>query len=170
MFFVDGVDLVDVVDFVDDRRVGDGIMRDYFFLLFSGIKSLLVGLGVTFRAMLRPDVTVRYPRQKIDITPNFRGHTELVRDPETGTHRCIVCMMCDRDCPSNCITVKGEKREGVKGMVLTTYHLDFTKCSLCGICVEVCPTTALGYSHEYELAGFSREEYHFDLLGRLEET
>jgi NADH-quinone oxidoreductase subunit I len=144
-------------------------MKEYFSLLFSGAKSLLVGLGVTFRALLQPIVTVQYPRDKIDITPNFRGHTELVRDPETGTHRCIVCMMCDQDCPSNCIAVEGEKREGVKGKVLTAYYLDFTRCSLCGICVEVCPTGALCYSHEYELAGFSREESHYNLHKRLEE-
>ena len=144
-------------------------MKEYFSLLFSGAKSLVVGLGVTFRALLQPIVTVQYPRQKIDITPNFRGHTMLIRDLETGTHRCIVCMLCDRDCPSNCITVVGETREGVKGKVLTAYRLDFTKCSLCGICVEVCPTNALGYSNEYELAGFSREEFHYELLKRLED-
>ncbi len=138
--------------------------------MFTGAKSLLVGLGITFREMLRPVVTVQYPRQKIDITPNFRGHTELVKDPETGTHRCIVCMMCDRDCPSNCITVVGETREGAKGKVLTSYRLDFTKCSLCGICVEVCPTTALCWSHEYRLAGPGRKDYHYDLLRRLEEN
>jgi NADH-quinone oxidoreductase chain I len=145
-------------------------MKEYFSLLFIGAKSLLVGLGVTFRALFQPVVTVQYPRERIDITPNFRGHTELVRDPETGSHRCIVCMMCDRDCPSNCITVVGESREGVKGKVLTAYHLDFTKCSLCGACVEVCPTIALCYSHEYALAGFSSEEFRYDLLTRLEET
>jgi NADH-quinone oxidoreductase chain I len=143
-------------------------MKEYFSQLFTGAKSLLVGLCVTFREMLRPPVTVQYPREKIDITASFRGHTELVMDPKTGTHRCIVCMACDRDCPSSCITVIGETREGVKGKVLTSYRLDFTKCSLCGICVEVCPTSALCFSHEYELAGFSREEYHYDLLKRLE--
>jgi NADH-quinone oxidoreductase subunit I len=144
-------------------------MKNYFSILFTGAKSLLVGLGVTFWALLQPIVTVQYPREKLVITPNFRGHTVLVRDPETGTHRCIVCMLCDRDCPSNCITVVGETREGVKGKVLTAYRLDFTKCSLCGICVEVCPTNALGYSNEYELAGFSRDEFHYELLKRLEE-
>lgn len=143
-------------------------MTDYFLDLYAGVKSLIIGMVVTFKAMLQPIVTVQYPRERIDITPNFRGHTELVKDPETGQHRCIVCMMCEKDCPSGCITVKGESREGVKGKVLTTYLLDFTKCSLCGICVEVCPTTALEYSHEYDLAGFSAEEYHYDLLGRLE--
>ncbi len=145
-------------------------MKEYFSLLFTGAKSILVGLAVTFRQLLRPAVTVRYPREKLDITPNFRGHTELVRDPETGAHRCIVCMMCDRDCPSSCITVVGETREGVKGKVLTAYRLDFTKCSLCGICVEVCPTDALCWSRDYELAGLRREDYHYDLLRRLEEN
>jgi len=115
-------------------------------------------------------VTVQYPRERLDITPNFRGHTELVRDPETGLHRCIVCMMCEKDCPSGCITIMGESREGVKGKVLTSYQLDFTKCSLCGACVEVCPTSALCYSQEYALAGFSPDEYRYNLLTRVEEA
>jgi NADH-quinone oxidoreductase chain I len=145
-------------------------MTDYFLQLFIGVKSLLVGMGVTLRALFQPIVTVQYPRERLVITPNFRGHTELVRDPETGRHLCIVCMMCEKDCPSGCIIIAGESREGVKGKVLTSYNLDFTKCSLCGLCVEVCPTSALCYSHEYELAGFSAEEYRYDLLKRLEET
>lgn len=143
-------------------------MRQYFTLLFTGIKSLLVGLGVTFRAFLRPAITVHYPRKKIAISPNFRGHTLLVKDPDTGSHRCIVCMQCHQNCPSSCITVIGEKREGTKGKTLTAYHLDFTRCSLCGICVEVCPTHALDYSDEYELAGFTSEEFHYNLLTRVQ--
>jgi NADH-quinone oxidoreductase chain I len=144
-------------------------MKQYFSLLFIGIKSLLVGLGVTFRALLSPAITVHYPRQKIAITPNFRGHTVLVKDPETGRHRCIVCMMCERNCPSSCITVVGEKPAGATKKFLTAYHLDFTRCSLCGICTEVCPTQALGFSDEYELAAFTREVYHYNLLEQGEE-
>jgi NADH-quinone oxidoreductase subunit I len=73
------------------------------------------------------------------------------------------------DCPSGCITVNSEKREGVKGLVLVSYYLDFTKCSLCGICVEVCPTAALEFSAEYELAGFTSSEFRFELLRFMEE-
>jgi NADH-quinone oxidoreductase chain I len=144
-------------------------MKEYFLQLYIGAKSLLIGMGVTLRALFQPIVTVQYPRERVELTPNFRGHTELVKDPETDRHRCIVCMMCEKDCPSGCITIAGETREGVKGKVLTAYRLDFTKCSLCGACVEVCPTAALCYSQEYELAGFSAEEYHYDLLKRVEE-
>jgi NADH-quinone oxidoreductase chain I len=143
-------------------------MKEYFELLFTGAKSLLIGLGVTFRAMIKPNVTVHYPREKIAISPQFRGHTDLVKDAVSGTHKCISCMMCEKDCPCNCISVAGETREGVKGKVLTSYLLDFTKCSLCGICVEVCPTSALEFSQEYELASRNIEDFHYDLLKRLE--
>lgn len=144
-------------------------MKEYFRLLFTGTKSCLIGLKVTFKAMIQPNVTVHYPRQKIEVSPTFRGHTDLVKDPATGTHKCISCSMCEKDCPCGCISIASETREGVKGKVLTKYDLDFTKCSLCGLCVEVCPTSALMYSHEYELAGFKREEFQYDLLKRLEE-
>jgi NADH-quinone oxidoreductase subunit I len=77
--------------------------------------------------------------------------------------------MCARECTSDCITVEGEKREGVKGKALTRYDLNFTTCSLCGSCVDICPAGALRFSHAYNLAGFAREDFYFDLLKRLEE-
>ena len=77
--------------------------------------------------------------------------------------------MCERSCPSECITVKGEKKEGKKKKTLALFKLDFTKCSLCGTCVEVCPTNALEYSNEYDLAAFTKEAFHFDILKRLED-
>ncbi len=144
-------------------------MKAYFSDLFTGAWSLIVGLKVTLKALFSPVVTVQYPRQKVDVTSNYRGHIDLVKDPETGTHRCITCGMCMRDCPSDCIYLEGEKREGVKGKVLTLYTLDYTKCSHCGACVEVCPTKALDYCDDYEVAGFAREDFHYDLLKRVEE-
>jgi NADH-quinone oxidoreductase subunit I len=113
-------------------------------------------------------VTVQYPYQTLPMTPRFRGHIELVKDEETGETRCIVCGMCQKACPSNCITVNGEKREGVKGKVLTEYILDFTKCSLCGLCVESCTPSAITFSKDYNLAGVKKEAYIFDLKKRLE--
>jgi NADH-quinone oxidoreductase subunit I len=142
-------------------------MIAYFKDIFSGLWSLLVGMKLTARYALEPTVTVHYPFEKLDVTPNFRGHIDLVIDPETAESKCITCMMCEKNCPSNCITIRAEKPEGAKKKVLVDYHLDFTKCSLCGNCVEVCPVDALEYSHEYNLAGFSRHDFHFELVGRL---
>ncbi|NIA20131.1 MAG: 4Fe-4S dicluster domain-containing protein [Xanthomonadaceae bacterium] len=143
--------------------------RGYFRELFVGGKSLIIGLGVTFKAFFQPIVTVQYPREKLEITPNYRGHIDLVRDAETGECPCIVCGMCAKACPSNCITVAGEKKEGEKKKTLTVFKLDFTKCSLCGTCVETCPKGAINYSQDYNIAGFTREEFHYDLIKRLEE-
>lgn len=145
-------------------------MKNYFTEIFTGGKSLIIGMMITLREFFRPVVTVQYPREKLPVSPNFRGHTILIRDNEKPEkHRCISCKMCERECPSNCIDLAGEKREGVKGMVLIKYHLDFTKCSLCGTCVEVCPTDALKFSNDYQSTGFAREDFHYDLLAMVEE-
>lgn len=140
----------------------------YWQELFAGCKSLLVGLGITFKYMIQPVVTVQYPHQTLPIPPRYRGHIDLVADEE-GNHKCIVCGMCQRNCPSGCITVVGEKPEGGKKKELTGYRLDFTKCSLCGGCVENCPTDALDFSKEYNLASLNRQDFVYDLLKRFEE-
>jgi NADH-quinone oxidoreductase subunit I len=77
--------------------------------------------------------------------------------------------MCEKNCPSNSIKkVEGEKKEGEKKKTLTSYILDFTTCSQCGICVEVCPTDALAFSAEYNRAVFTREDCYFDLVKEYE--
>ncbi|MFH2092557.1 MAG: 4Fe-4S dicluster domain-containing protein [Pseudomonadota bacterium] len=145
-------------------------MNGYFHDLYSGSKSLLSGMLVTFKAFVQPIVTVQYPREKIDVTPNIRGRLELVKDSETGSHRCIVCNRCANECPSSCIDLEGEKQEGVKGKVLIQYVYDFTRCSLCGNCVDVCPASAIGFSCEYELASLCKEDFMFDLLKEVKQS
>jgi NADH-quinone oxidoreductase chain I len=144
-------------------------MIAYFKEIFSGLWSLLVGLKLTAGYAMQPTITVHYPFETIELTPNFRGHTDLVIDPATAESKCICCMMCERVCPSQCITVHGEKPEGAKKKVLVRYDLDFTKCSVCGNCVEVCPVDALEFSNDYRLAGFSRHDFHYELVRRLRE-
>ena len=144
-------------------------MGGYFKELFNGSWSLLVGLGITIRYFFQPVVTVQYPRQTLKMTPRYRGHIELTRDEETGASKCIVCGMCQRACPSNCITVAGEKPEGAKKKVLTKYVLNFTTCSLCGLCVESCKPDAIDFSKDYNLASVRRADYIMDLLKRFEE-
>jgi NADH-quinone oxidoreductase subunit I len=138
--------------------------------IVKGAVSLIIGLGVTIKAFFRPVITVQYPRQLVDITPGFRGHTKLVGDDENPEKtRCIVCGMCEKTCPSGAIrTVEGEKKEGEKKKTLTTYILDFSACSQCGLCVEVCPTDALAFSADFNPAGFSRQDCVYDLLKEYE--
>jgi len=136
--------------------------------VLEGFWSLIAGLGVTIRYFVKPIVTVQYPRQKLTMSPRYREHTEFVIDPETGTHRCIACEMCSRTCPSSLITLTGVKVKGTKSKRATSYVIDYSLCSLCGLCVEVCPTSALKFSEEYRLSGYSRQEMVIDILERLQ--
>jgi NADH-quinone oxidoreductase subunit I len=142
-------------------------MSGYFKEIITGLKSLAIGLQITNKEFFTKPITLQYPHESVKMTPRYRGHIELVKDPQTGTHRCIACGMCEKGCPTGCITVQAEKREGVKGKVLTAYILNFTTCSLCGQCVENCKPEAINFSNEYNLASTRREDYIFNLLQKL---
>ena len=143
-------------------------MMSYFKEIAVGFWSLLAGMAVTIRYFVKPIVTVQYPREKIQMTPRYRGYPQLIIDPETHTHKCIACEMCARICPSQLITVEGAKFPGEKQKRATRYIHAHQYCSLCGLCVEVCPTTALEYSQVYRLAGYTREDFVFDHLTLLQ--
>lgn len=143
-------------------------MVTYFSEIFSGLWSLIIGLSITFREFFSPTVTVQYPYEQVVMPERFRGHIQL-RGDEQGNAKCVVCMMCQRACPSGCITLAGKKKEGEKKKTLSSYTLDFTKCSLCGSCVESCNFDALEFSKEYKLASTRKEDFIMDLMQRLEE-
>jgi NADH-quinone oxidoreductase subunit I len=135
----------------------------------TGFNSLLTGMRITIGQFFKTNVTVQYPHESLKMPERFRGHIELVRDPETGKALCFACKLCERACPSDCITVEGAKLEGAKKKSVTNYILDFTKCSLCGSCVEACRDGAIRYSHDYNLASTKKEDYIMDLFKRLED-
>jgi NADH-quinone oxidoreductase subunit I len=143
-------------------------MKNVFTEVISGAKSLFIGLKITLTEFFKPIVTVQYPYETLKIPPRFRGHIELVRDPATGQAKCFVCKLCEKACPSDCITVEGVKPEGARRKTVTNYRLDFTKCSLCGSCVEACRDGAIRFSRDYNLAGTSKEDFIMDLFKRME--
>ncbi len=143
-------------------------MVTYFSEIYHGLISLFIGMGITFKEFFKPTVTVSYPYETLTMCDKYRGHVELI-ESEEGKPNCVVCGLCQRACPSNCISLDGEKPEGEKKKVLTKYILDFTRCSLCGSCVESCNFNALTFSKEYNLASTRKEDFIFDLLKRLED-
>ncbi len=144
-------------------------MKRAFLELIRGFASLLTGMKITLQQFFKPQVTVHYPHQTLKMAKRYRGHIVLVRDTETGKSLCIACKSCEKACPSDCIVVDGLKREGEKKKSVTDFKLDFTKCSLCGSCVEVCPVEALDFSKDYNLASTSKEAfYQIDLVKRVE--
>ncbi len=128
-----------------------------------GLKSLLVGMGITGRHFVRPAVTLQYPHQQPDVS-HWGGPIELVTFPETGTHDCIACNACARICPSDCFAIEGKRPEGARKMRATKLLIDFSTCSLCGLCIDVCPTDTLQYSKRYDEAAYERAQTVNDLL------
>ncbi len=136
--------------------------------VIRGFGSLLTGMRITITQFFKPPVTVHYPHEALKMPARFRGHIELVRDPATGKAICYACKLCERACPSDCITVEGVKLEGEKKKSVTEYRLDFTKCSLCGSCVEACKSSAIRFARDYNLASTNKDEFILDLFKRLE--
>jgi formate hydrogenlyase subunit 6/NADH:ubiquinone oxidoreductase subunit I len=143
-------------------------MMTYFKDIAVGFYSLLAGMAVTIRYFVKPIVTVQYPREKLPMSPAWRGYPQFIIDEESKTHRCIACEMCARICPSALITVEGAKFPGEKQKRATNYFHKHQYCSLCGLCVEVCPTTALEFSKVYTLVGLHREDCVIDHLKLLQ--
>lgn len=141
-------------------------MKKYLIDVLLGLKSLFVGMGVTFREFFKPTITEQYPHTAPDLPKRYRSHIELLRDEKTGISLCIACKSCEKACPSDCIFVDGIKKEGERRKSVTEFQLNFNQCSLCGACVEVCPTTALGYARDYNAASGSKEDFDMDLVKR----
>jgi NADH-quinone oxidoreductase subunit I len=151
--------------------------------------SLVVGLKVTGKYFVSPQITVHYPRKTVHNIATFHGPVELVPTPENPKKpKCIVCLQCASACPSNCLTVvmkptpkpsaeeikaqkeaeaKGEKVKKSAPKELLKFTYDFTLCSLCGTCVETCPVGSLRFSNDAYLASTNKKDFFYDLLARL---
>jgi NADH-quinone oxidoreductase subunit I len=113
---------------------------------FTSAWSLLSGLGITFRSIFRPTVTVSYPHVQIPVSPVFRGPVRLIPD-EQGEHKCVACLACQKICPTNAIPVLTVAKNEQNKNVPVDFVIDDALCCYCGLCVEVCPTVALEHSH-----------------------
>ena len=120
------------------------------------LPGLIKGLGVTFKTMLEPNVTVQYPHEKEDPAPRSRGVIALHEE------NCTSCMLCARECPDWCIYIEAHKylapprREGGaprQRNELDRFDIDYSLCMYCGICVDVCPFDALFWSPEFAYDG-----------------
>jgi len=136
---------------------------NYFRGIFGGLVSLLTGLSITMRHLFKKPVTLQYPHETPELSPAYRSAIQLIRFDETNSHDCVACLACQRICPSFCIAIEGGKIEGIKKKRATAFTMDFALCSLCGLCIDVCPTTTLEYSKLYDEAGYNRD-WNFDLL------
>lgn len=150
--------------------------------------SLIKGLHITGDTLFRRTVTVHYPRREVTNLETFRGPIELVPRPQDPLKpKCIACLLCMQICPSQCITVvrmkapqptpeellpaAGAGDERVKKPAAPRepeqYFYDYSLCSLCGLCFEVCPVGSIRFSSDVYLFSRRRAELRMDLLAKL---
>lgn len=96
------------------------------------------------RNFLSKKATRLYPFEVRDPFAGYRG--ELVNDIET----CILCSMCAKKCPSQCITVDREKG---------TWECDPYACIYCSVCVDNCPTNCLSMRNVHRKPAVAKEMY-----------
>tara|TARA_Y100001968_G_scaffold290921_1_gene295010 strand:+ start:1669 stop:2256 length:588 start_codon:yes stop_codon:yes gene_type:complete len=124
--------------------------------IVAGFGSLLTGLKITTGKIFKPKVTLEYPHQKVEMSEAFRSCIAFVRFEDIDTHDCIACDACAIICPSDCITVTGDRMPDSKKKRADRFDVDFSTCSLCGLCLAACPTDTLKYSADFDDAGYQR--------------
>jgi NADH-quinone oxidoreductase subunit I len=136
----------------------------YFTDIFTGIKSLVVGLSVTGRYFFSPGaiVTQQYPenRKKLKMYERFKGEIIMPHDAN-NQHRCTGCGICETNCPNGSIEViqaRIETPEGKKVRIIDKHIYHLSMCTFCGLCVKTCPSNALAFGQEFEHAVFDREK------------
>ena len=78
--------------------------------------------------------TSKYPFTPYEHFPGVRA------DVTFDGAKCILCQLCQRTCPAECIFIHKEE---------TTIEYLNTQCIRCGYCVRVCPTNAISQNEVY---------------------
>lgn len=108
------------------------------------------------RHLFKKPATVKYPFEKLELPPDHRCKLAI------GADRCIGCMLCVRDCPTNCLAVTKvfDSPNAKERKYKIKWEMD--RCIFCAQCVEVCPTDAILLSKDFELAQTEKEQLTFE--------
>ena len=89
---------------------------------------------MTFGSLFKKPETVLYPVQVKERPAGLKGHIAIDVDA------CILCGMCERSCPTDCITVDKPDR---------AWKINRYSCIQCGYCATVCPKACLHMDPSY---------------------
>ena len=150
--------------------------------MLNSIKGLILTFTSTVKG-LRAPVTRQYPDsgnllgrhdEPTPVKDRFMGFPALTWDDEISEPFCTSCMVCIRQCPTQCMTsvMKDnplhEEGKSSRRKIVDSFEINLNRCILCGICVEVCNFDAIVMSHEHEMSTFQRNGDRVDLPALLE--
>jgi NADH-quinone oxidoreductase subunit I len=110
--------------------------------------------------------TIQYPAQELPVPEVGRYQLDVEIDD------CIVCDLCAKICPVNCITIEsikstegsiGETSDGSKKLLYAAqFDIDMAKCMYCGLCTIVCPTECIVMTNEYDRTVFELKDLNYE--------
>lgn len=162
-----------MMDIDEYPKTGWEEFKQGFKRTFKG--ELGTGLKITFNimkeALFKGQMhTVKYPIEKLPISPRYRAVHKLLGLLESGTNRCIGCGLCEKICIADCIRLDTKIDENSRKEVVE-YSINLGRCIFCGYCAEVCPELAIVHGGRYENA--SEQRAHFvikdDLLTPIDQ-
>jgi len=143
-------------------------MTAWFYDLWYGFYTVLVGMKITWRHLFVDKVTLHYPEEKWTLPPKSRMRLFMKYED------CIGCGQCARACPVDCIYIKTEKRPATKPAIWAAdgtpikldthvFDIDMSLCCYCNLCTYPCPTNCIYMTPEYEFAAtdLTNHLYHF---------
>ncbi|MBP7151382.1 MAG: 4Fe-4S binding protein [Paludibacteraceae bacterium] len=137
-------------------------LSKYFLGIYTGVKSLLVGMSVTWKELWTKKVTQQYPENRKTLVVSDRFRCELIMPhDENNEHACTACGICQMNCPNGTIDVQSkmiETEDGKKKKILDVYTWDQGMCTFCNLCVITCPSSAIKFENNFENAVFNRRK------------
>src|SRR5476651_2731157 len=97
--------------------------------------------------------TIQYPKQQLPVPEVGRYQLDVEIDD------CIVCDLCAKICPVDCIDIEaikateaiGQTSDGTtKRLYAAKFDIDMAKCMYCGLCTVVCPTECITMTNQYD--------------------
>ena len=130
--------------------------------IFTALRSLRKGMGVTWKEFWTKKVTMEYPENRETLVISDRWRSELIMPhDENNEHACTACGICMMNCPNGTIKVISasiETEEGKKKKILDKHIWDYGSCTYCNLCVITCPSTAIIFNNDFEGAVYDRSK------------
>ncbi|MFB9845249.1 4Fe-4S binding protein [Mucilaginibacter ginsenosidivorans] len=109
--------------------------------------------------------TIQYPKQQLPVPEVGRYQLEVEIDD------CIVCDLCAKICPVDCIDIEqikateliGTTSDGSpKRIYAAKFDIDMAKCMYCGLCTIVCPTECIIMTNQYDRTVFELKDLTYE--------